>query len=278
MKLAIMQGRLSPIEDGRFQSFPRLSWEREFERVAAAGLQGIEWIYDVYGEGANPIETDDGIAQIKALSRQHGVEVRSLCADWFMENLLFRIPSNERQKNIERFHWLLERCRQAGIGHVVLPFVDTSSMRDEAEREAVAEMLQTSRLQLQKCGVEVHLETDLGPSEFAGLLEAVSSPLIKANYDTGNSAASGYRASEEWAAYGYRVGSVHFKDRIRNGGTVPLGEGNVDWPDVFGAMQSYRGPMLLQVARGEAGQETQWAQQNRIWMETTADLHGFRTH
>ena len=33
----IMQGRLSPPEDGRFQSFPRNSWREEFRRAHEAG-------------------------------------------------------------------------------------------------------------------------------------------------------------------------------------------------------------------------------------------------
>ena len=51
--IGIMQGRLSPPEDGRFQSFPREHWRQEFARAREAGLDYIEWIHDAYGQGRN---------------------------------------------------------------------------------------------------------------------------------------------------------------------------------------------------------------------------------
>ena len=85
MRIAIMQGRLLPPTDGRFQCFPREGWPDEFALAAAAGLDAIEWIYDLHGADVNPIAADDGVASMKALSTQSGVLVRSLCADYFMD-------------------------------------------------------------------------------------------------------------------------------------------------------------------------------------------------
>ena len=65
----IMQGRLSPPEDGRFQSFPRNSWREEFARARAAGVDYIEWIHDEYGRSANPIFSEAGLAEFDALKR-----------------------------------------------------------------------------------------------------------------------------------------------------------------------------------------------------------------
>jgi hypothetical protein len=53
--------------EGRIQAFPREQWEQEFPRAAAAGLSAIEWIYDTYGVGANPLETAEGVARMVAL-------------------------------------------------------------------------------------------------------------------------------------------------------------------------------------------------------------------
>jgi hypothetical protein len=72
----------------------------------------------------------------------------------------------------------------------------------------------------------------------------------------------------EWAAYGDRVGSVHIKDRIRGGGTVPLGTGDADFPGLFTALREagYDGPWVLQVARGTSGDEVTWARRNRAFL------------
>src|SRR5262249_49779849 len=84
-RIAIMQGRLSPPEGGRFQCFPRERWREEFAFAAAAGLDAIEWIYDLHGAGVNPLASDNGIAEMRSLSARHGIAVVSLCADYFMD-------------------------------------------------------------------------------------------------------------------------------------------------------------------------------------------------
>ena len=85
----VMQGRLSPPEDGRFQSFPRRSWREEFARAREAGFDYIEWIHDEYGRTANPIFSEAGLKEFNALKQQYGVATTALCGDWFMEFAFF---------------------------------------------------------------------------------------------------------------------------------------------------------------------------------------------
>jgi len=56
--IGIMQGRLVPPTDNRIQCFPRERWADEFALAAKAGLDCIEWIYDLYGADVNPLATD----------------------------------------------------------------------------------------------------------------------------------------------------------------------------------------------------------------------------
>ena len=95
-------------------------------------------------------------------------------------------------------------------------------------------------------------------------MAAVPDPLVRVNYDSGNSASLGYDVSSELAVYGDRVGSVHVKDRLRGGTTVPLGAGHADLPALFTGLVNlgYGGDYVLQVARGEAGCEVEWARLN----------------
>ena len=62
---------------------------------------------------------------------------------------------------------------------------------------------------------------------------------------------------------------MHIKDRMVGGGTVPLGSGNADLPALFRELKAvqYSGHYVLQVARGEAGKETELAARNRIYVE-----------
>lgn len=265
MRVGIMQGRLVAPEDGRFQSFPRLRWADEFERAAQAGLDCIEWIFDEYGFDVNPIATDEGIARIGSLSAATGVRVLSVCADWFMEHPLVRATPLERDERIARLRWLLERCQKLGGNRIVIPFVDASRIESSHEREEVRQALLRVLPMAEGCGVELHLETSLSPAAFADLLETLPHPMLKANYDAGNSASLGYKPGEEFSAYGDRIGSIHIKDRVLGGGTVSLGTGDADFKALFEAIKrvGYQGDFILQAARGAAGEEVALASANR---------------
>ena len=257
LPIAIMQGRLSPPADGRIQSFPRDTWAEEIAAAPRAGIGAIEWIYDHFGDGANPIETDDGIARVSALAEQHSVTVASVCADWFMEERLVGDDPVERAEARERLHWLVGQGAKLGIQRIVLPFVDNSALVDrrleDQAVDAIEELLPAAR----RADIELHLETSLDPAGFAQLLERLPDPAVQVNYDIGNSAALGYDPVAELAAYGSRIGSVHIKDRVLGGTTVPLGSGNANFDAVLAGLGAlgYAGPFVLQVARGDRGQE-----------------------
>jgi L-ribulose-5-phosphate 3-epimerase len=203
-----------------------------------------------------------------SLAGDHGVAVKSLCADYFMDRPLLRARNEERGDLLATLSWLIGRCRSAGIRHIVLPFVDDSRIETDAEVDEVVSMLGPVLAVAERENVELHLETSLTPRRFAGLLERLPHGMLKANYDSGNSASLGYAPCDEFTLYGARIGSVHIKDRVRGGGSVPLGTGNADLPALFECLTQvgYRGDYILQVARGEPGNEVVWAAQNRIWL------------
>jgi hexulose-6-phosphate isomerase len=268
-KIGIIQGRLLPPEGDRLQSFPAGRWLDEFALAASVPLDSIEWIYEVHGAAENPIATAGGIEQLETLTNGYGVAVRSVCADYFMDRPFVRVTESERDDSEEVLVWLLGQCGRRQIERVVLPFVDRARITDAGDRQVVGELLSRLLRVLDRTGVELHLETDLPPREFAELLAGCDHAKIRVNYDTGNSASLGYWPREEFAAYGRRIGSVHIKDRIRGGGTVPLGAGDTDFTAVFDELRRirYDGDFILQAARGESGNEVAWARRNRAFVE-----------
>ncbi len=257
----IMQGRLSPPEDGRFQSFPRNSWRDELPRAREAGLSYIEWIYDDYGASVNPLTTDAGIEELIALKQQHGIATPAVCADWFMDFPFLRCTDDERARRQRFLGALLRAAARIDAHHVVLPFVDQSSIRNDEEKLTVLHVLNQALDTAEATGVELHLEADFNPPDFAAFLARIPHPMLKVNWDSGNSSGLGYVASEEFAAYGDRIGSIHIKDRLRKpDGSVetrPLGTGSADFHDVFASMHKiiYKSGITLQVARGTPGDE-----------------------
>jgi L-ribulose-5-phosphate 3-epimerase len=266
--IGIMQGRLAPPVEGRFPAFPRDNWELEFSLAAAAQLDAIEWIYDEFGADVNPLATDSGIESMRALTRQTGVQVRSVCANYVMDRPPLRVASDEWKRRVERLGWLAERCRPAGIGRLVLPFLDASRMLDEANFGRVVETLQAVLPAAERAGTELHLETDLEPQRFGRLLAELDHPLVRATYDSGNSASLGYNVREEFATYGDRIGSIHIKDRVLGGRSRPLGTGDTDFDSVFECIAAigYTGEFVLEVARPAAGAEVDAAKANRAFV------------
>jgi hexulose-6-phosphate isomerase len=258
--LYTMQGRLSAPEDGRFQSFPRAGWQNEIRLAPEVPLRGIEWIVDLYGEGANPLESREGRAQLQTHLASPGIGVKSICADYFMDCPLVRVDAASRAERLARLRELVSICPEMSITRIVLPFVDASRMNGTDDIDKVLQSLHDMLPAAASAGVELHLETDLPPREFRAFLDEIPSDLVKVNYDAGNSAALGYRPKDEFDAYGHRVGSFHIKDRKTGGGTVPLGTGDTDFASLRQALIDfeYRGDFVLQVARGPAGSEVDW--------------------
>ncbi len=277
MKIAVMQGRLLPPSDGCFQCFPRKHWREEFPLAAEAALDAIEWIYDFPGESDNPLGTDNGLAEILRLSEECDIAVVSVCADYFMECPLAKAGAAESKERINKLLWLLERCKRAGIRRIVIPFVDNSRIDSDTEEAQVVQVLRRVLGHAEKADVELHLETSLDPKRFSALLAKLTHPYLKANYDSGNSASLGYDVREEIAAYGDRIGSVHIKDRIRGGGTVPLGTGNAAIPVLLSQLFriGYKGDFVMQIARGEAGKELAWIRHNRELVLSQLQAAGF---
>ena len=262
--IGIMQGRLVPPEGGRFQSFPRERWVDEFQLAASVPLQYIEWVFDDYGFDINPISNDDGVETLKRKSSASGVLVRSVCADYFMDSPLLRCSETDLSKRLQILRKLIRNAHSVGANRIVLPFVDASRIETVDDTDRVVAALKLVLSDAEQHGLELHLETSLPPDAFAVLLERLPHPLVKVNYDSGNSSSLGFRVPEEFNAYGPRIGSVHIKDRLLGGGTVPLGTGDTDFAAVFSGLRelAYRGDFTLQVARGEPGNEVDLARRS----------------
>jgi len=273
--IGIMQGRLLPPFEDRFQAFPANNWRKEFEFGKTAGIDCIEWIFEKPHEAENPISTDDGIAELKSVIKKTGIEVRSICADYFMtERLILRDGSIDAVV-VAKLMWLVEQAQKLGVTYMVIPFVDISSLSSEVERNGLIKLMQIIGPLAAEAGIEIHLETDFFPDTFSHILSQISHSHIKANFDIGNSAALGFDPTEEMSKISKWLGSVHVKDRILNGTTVPLGAGNADLQTAFKMIKSngFDRWLILQVARDVEGNETAWIKEIRehvedLWLQS----------
>ncbi len=255
----IMQGRLLPRENGRYQSFPWSRWQDEFQMARAGGFDCIEFIYEEQAGRGNPLMTDQGLQQIQELVDDSGVVVRSICADQFMSQPLHANRAADRDTAVAQLQHLIDQAARLGASWITLPCLDQSTLQTEPQMERLGHALHRCLDRAADAGVTLCLETDLPPNRFRRLLDQVAHQSLGVTYDIGNSAALGYSPAQEFDAYGARIAVVHVKDRTRGGGSVPLGSGAADFETVLRGLSrlGFDGPMILQAARaGSADQES----------------------
>jgi len=250
-----MQGRLLPKYQRRYQAHPVGYWQDEFRLAAGLGLDMIEFILDFNDVEQNPLMQRMGIERIRDISTTTGVAVKTVCADYFMEAPLHASSAPAVRSSQAVLSILVENAHLLGVSDVVIPCVDKSRLGDDSARESFCRNIGPAIKQAEQFGMHLALETDLAPEPFCDLLERLDSPSVTVNYDTGNSASLGYNPVEEIEAYGSRISDIHLKDRLRDGGSVVLGTGAVDFTKFFHALSktAYTGPFIMQAYRDDEG-------------------------
>lgn len=243
-----MQGRLSGPIDDKIQAFPSKTWKEEFNQAQKCDFDLIEWVFDSL---ENPIMTEEGICEIKRCVKNSKVKINSVCADYFMENLLFGLPKENIKKNVDILISLIKQCSKLDIQIIELPFVDSSSLLTKNNLNEIFVNLKPILCLLEKNNIFLTLETDLAQIQFYNLLEKFNCSHIKANYDIGNSISNGFDPTIEIITLKDYIFNVHIKDRIIHGKTITLGQGDVDFDLFFSTLSKidYKNDLIIQGAR-----------------------------
>ena len=256
-KIGVMQGRLVPKYQGRYQAFPVGMWQDEFKVAKECGLDLIEFILDFNDAEENPLLKEGGVDEIKSIINKTGVSVQTICADYFMEAPLHSSDDKVSEESFKILKQLLETAKTLQITDIVIPCVDQSSLKTKEAVNRFVEQITKIIPKIEKQNINLSLETDLAPQPFIELLDKLNSKNITVNYDIGNSAALGFDSDEELEAYGNRITDIHIKDRVLDGGPVTLGEGNANFKKFFTKLKefNYRGPFIMQAYRDDEGVE-----------------------
>lgn len=258
-RIGFMQGRLSPIVDGKIQAFPASCWQAEFESAKCNGFSLMEWTLDQDGLYLNPLLTTSGQAEIRELRQAHGIIISSLTGDCFMQSPFWKAQGPAREALLQDFRAVAQACSAVGITMIVVPLVDNGRLENREQEDLLVDTLLKESAFLAALGVKVVFESDFGPDELARFMARLAPALFGINYDIGNSASLGMDPVAEISAYGERILNVHIKDRVPGGTTVPLGTGNANFDQVFAALAraGYQGTYILQTARAADGQHAE---------------------
>ncbi len=262
----VMQGRLLPKYQGRYQAHPLGYWQEEFLVASELGLDCIEFILDFNDAEKNPLLAKDGDLKIANVVNKTGVSVKTICADYFMEVPLHTDDQLVADTSYKVLETLVDSASKLGVTDIVIPCVDQSSLNSEIKVERFIGQIKPIIPTLKSKNINLSLETDLAPDAFSALLRAIGSEKVTVNYDIGNSAALGFNPVEELEAYGDRITDIHIKDRVLGGGPVTLGEGDADFQCFFQKLKEfdYRGPFIMQAYRDDEGVEIFKKQQQWI--------------
>ena len=250
-KIGFMQGRLSPLVDGKIQAFPWNSWEGEFSLAQQLGFSIMEWTLDHESIIENPLLSRQGQQDINDLKSRYNIDIPSLTADFIMQKPYYQYDGRERFALLDIIKKVLLACSKVGIIILVFPLVDNGSIKTLVEKTKLFDGLIELEPVLDELGITVCFESDLDPGSLKEFIDELNPAHFGINYDIGNSAATGYDPVEEIGLYGKRILNLHVKDRKLSGTTVPLGEGNAKLELVFRelAKAGYKGNYILQTAR-----------------------------
>ena len=249
-RVGFMQGRLSPIVDGRIQAFPWDYWENEMLLAKEIGIQLMEWTIDSKELKSNPILLPDKQKLISKLTKMCSISVPSVTSDYFMENPPW-ISKSDEVSEVHRN--IIVGMGTIGSTVLVIPLVDSSSIRNKENELNFCEFITSVENSLRENKIKIAIESDFEPVKLSKFISQFDPQIVGVNYDIGNSASLGYSTFEELNLYGERVINVHVKDRMLGGRTVPLGTGDADLPRTLQLLEEigYEGNYILQTARAQ---------------------------
>lgn len=247
----VMQGRLSKIINGKIQTFPKKNWQTEFPKAKKLGLKSIEWTIDSQNFEDNPIFSKNGQITIKKLCKKFSINVDSITVDYLMEKPFWKLKKN--QNIIENLKKIIYACKILNIRFIVIPLVDNGSLKNQDQKKKLLKTCIELIKNLKKTNTKIIFESDFPPKKLKKFIINFDKRYFGINYDVGNSGGLDFDIDEEFKLYGNYIYNVHIKDRYKNGETVKLGNGNVNFFKLFQNLKNirFKRNLILQTARSK---------------------------
>ena len=243
-----------------FNMLPRtLSIAERFEIAKAAGFEEIEC----------PTTPDTAEAEeMLAASHRTGLRIHSVMNQEHWRSPLSSADPAVVEKSMEGMRTSLHNAKLWGADTVLLvPAVvnpeTTYAQAWERSQRQIRKLIPLAEELKVVIGIEeVWNKFLLSPLEFARYIDEFQSPWIRAYFDIGNVALTGY--PQDWIrTLGKRIAKLHVKDfSYKNAPAthkrvpefVPLLEGEIDWRAVHDALQEigYRGSATVELPAGDA--------------------------
>ena len=171
IRIGIIQGRLSKPLNGKIQSFPTNTWEKEFHIAKKIGFELIEWVLDENIKN-NPIMNKNLFKKINDVKQETQIKVNSICCDFFMTNSLSINSISFKKKNLDILNYLIqEGCPSNDIKIIDLPIMGSESLKKEKIAEDYINLFLKLEKKIIDNNITISLETDLKPPELKFFLK-----------------------------------------------------------------------------------------------------------
>jgi len=237
-------------------SFPG-DWELEkkIQIAAEAGFEGFE--PDLSEDGPlNLKSTAAEIRQVGRLIRSHGLEITSLATGLYWGANAVSASARNRKAAARILRRQIETAARLETDTIlVVPGAVGADFIPDAEEvpydqawERAGELISQALPLAGKHGITIGIENVwnkflLSPLEMKAFIDQFADKHVGVYFDVGNALANGY--PEHWIRIlGKRIRRVHVKDYRRAVGSVDgfvdLLSGDVNWPEVVGALRETR--------------------------------------
>lgn len=249
--IGILQGRLSPSTDGRFQFFPK-DWAKEFPIASNLGFDAIEWIFDWVDFENNPIlNPNERMSAISQSVKESGVQISSICADYYMK---YRLSGADADNSVVMLDRLIDAAEITAEKLILVPLLEGNAPRTEIEKKELIKNVSRIIPQLKSKNVRIGFETEMPVNELIEFIDGFNSDKIGVYYDIGNCTSYGFDCSEDIRLLGRRVFGIHAKDRkLHTTQSLVLGAGDADYPGCFKSFKDigFSGTIIMQAWRGQ---------------------------
>jgi|DewCreStandDraft_1066081.scaffolds.fasta_scaffold00049_161 L-ribulose-5-phosphate 3-epimerase len=242
MQYGIVESALGPDREARFALAQEL------------GFDGVELVFSAQDYEQLPLWTIPGAARVRRLAAEAGVALPSVCATYFNRYGFVSDDAAVRRRSLEVLRRLCETAAEAGIRTILIPCFGEGEIRsrDATHHARIVEALAACAEQAEERELILGLEAALPAQELIELARRVNHPAVQIYFDVGNAVPAGYDPAHELRVLSPYLCQVHIKDRRRDGQTVALGHGDVDFAAVTKALQAigYDGWLVLETPSG----------------------------
>lgn len=244
----IVQGRLSRSPKNKLQWFPQKVWKLEFKIAKKINIKFIELLTERKFNPKNPIWSMKGRKELIKIAKTNKIKLYSICADYIIDHSLY---SDKKKKSYKHLINLFQAAHSLKLKVVVLPLLEKSNITKNNFLKYV-EIINSLAVAAQKVNLTLCLETVLEAKYLKKFLNKINKSNVKCVFDTGNRIVFKSDLSKEIKVLGKHIFHIHIKDKNKYGENVILGEGMVNFFEVFKSLNDikYDGPLVFETTRG----------------------------